>query len=58
MSEWTFDLVVPTADVDEVGNTWDAGNVDLAPPDTEPHEDPVDDLVDDIDEMDLVDWFA
>ena len=58
MTEWTCDLAMPMAEVDDTGDTQEAGHVAPAAPDSWPYQDlDVDALIEDI-QLDLVDWFA
>jgi hypothetical protein len=60
MTEWTFDLMVPTGEVDDTDDmaaTQDAARGAPAPPDSSPYRDLVAGaLIEDI-QLDLVEWF-
>lgn len=59
MTEWTFDLVEPAAEIDDAVDLQDAAPVAPAATDRLPYQDvDADAVTDDIIELELVDWFA
>jgi hypothetical protein len=58
MTEWTCDLMVPTAEIDDTVDTQDALRAALPSADSWPYQDlDAEALIEDI-RLDLVDWFA
>ena len=58
MTEWTCDLMVPKAEVDDTVDRQDTGRAAQPSPDSWPYQDlDAEALIEDI-QLDLVDWFA